>query len=236
LDNEQQVYYDNDVPYTGSAGVNFMLYYDDKESISLEAGSITGGILTLALPSSIDSQYLVDVNETISDFPGVTASSASAKLGSGYLYMDSGSESADLYYEKGTKDEWAGIEYYYCSEAVTITGSSSDNYGGYSDTYTFDIRGKQGWNEIYVIGKATDTSFTVTYTTDLSKAPSDLKWYVSLSPQESEQGGGGYAVPPAKSIRRSLGRFQQALSTDSPSRAAKSLGRTRTVKKLGRFW
>lgn len=192
-----QVYYEDSPAYSGSAKVYIEVYNEiTRESVYLEAGSITGGKLTLKLPASVEDKYLMD-SSALNGEDGVqiTVTPATVKIGNGSLYVSYGDEYRDLYYEKETEDGYSDIMYMYFSEAAKATGSYSDSYSedGYSVTINvnININGTKGWNKIYSSGTKTNTGYTQTVTSDLSKA-SGLKWYVDIysgEDKESDQGG-----------------------------------------------
>jgi hypothetical protein len=170
-----QVYHEDGSAYTGNSTVYARIWTADLASlIELPAGSITAGKLTLNLPSTIDDTYLTSAD--IYEMLGYTVTPHGLRLTEvslGIVAEDGYRNSLSFQKDSGT-DSY-GVNYLYCSQAGTITGTV-DYYGSFIEN--INITAKAGWNRVYWRLEQGNGTQTYTVTSDLSSLPGDLKWTI----------------------------------------------------------
>jgi hypothetical protein len=167
---DAQVYWrDDDTLYTGNATVKVIFQNEGKEWIPIaDAGTVTNGKLTLNLPSFIPDQYLTNQHLTDASLP-VTVTPNDLLSCAGVLFLYNGdTRVGTLYLTSEDSESGHEISYIYFSKAGTIEATFTES--GY--TGTVNIKAKAGWN--VTIYNYLQTNMT--WTTDLSNAPSDFKW------------------------------------------------------------
>jgi len=146
-------YYDeNDVyhvgtAYNGSGFIKILAYDENDNEVSINAGSVTNGIVKLELPQTIPNEYLsksfldkiattycTDYINDIKEFIGRLVLTDNNGTTLGELAMQ---------YQEGSIIEV--IDYSYYTKAGKIT--CDYNKGAGRDIYKFDV--KVGWNKIY---------------------------------------------------------------------------------------
>jgi hypothetical protein len=151
----EQVYEsDGTTPYTGDATVVIRLYDSNENREEVTVGKITGGKLTLTLPTTVEDKYLSSLP---SSSESMTVTPDGVKSMTASFYLENGTY---LEYKKAG----AYSNYMYFTEAATVKGSYT--YGDV--TMTYNISAQKGWNIIY----GTSTSATTT-------PISGLKWTLS---------------------------------------------------------
>jgi hypothetical protein len=182
---DAQVYQDDGTLYTGSGTLKFTERTYDTESHNYkneaiaEAGKVSGGKLTLSLPQPIPAAYL----DEFDDYDGITVTPKNVPYYFGGLYLfDGDAERGELFLGGGSENGSSySVEYWYFPSAVTITGESTENSSsGKSYITNYNIEAKAGWNAVINSYTSSEDSSTDTYTTDLSKIPSDVKlmWFI----------------------------------------------------------
>jgi hypothetical protein len=161
--------------YTGSGVVKISYYNEEEQSTqTLDAGKIEEGKLTLKLPESVPEEALELMEEE-----GVTISPADIKILEvyGFDVFVGNTFSYSLYYEKGENM----IMYFYSSEAAKVTGTSiyKSKDEDWTDTETYNLDLKKGWNAVYMHYEEKGNTETSTFTTDGSGMPSGMKWVLS---------------------------------------------------------
>jgi hypothetical protein len=182
---EQVLDYNNGAPQdlTGN--------YDVKISVKsgyLKVGTITSGKLTLNLPAMEAADLLPVVPDT-----GMVVSDESANgclienLSNTFELYQGDDPKGYLWYmsETSTVTNFKTIGYFYLDKDCSITGSYTDtspNDAGNYFNYTYQVNGKTGWNKMYVPITITTggTVWNITWNTDMSAAPTDLKWAAFL--------------------------------------------------------
>jgi hypothetical protein len=173
-------------PYTNSGKIYLADKHDNMglpiltDFTMLEAGTISNGEITLALPRNVDSRFLEKIN--VDEIP-LIIEPLDVEV---WFYNDplriidnSGKYIGNLLYRKIISDtedymEYHYVRYWYFSKNAKINGTVGNNR--YRNEYHIDA--KQGWNKVYVHYKNLDQSVEIYYTTDLSQVPDGLKWTV----------------------------------------------------------
>jgi len=114
-----------------------------------------------------------------SDFyiSGITISDNTTKLGfAGLFGFRNNDWIGEFLQAKMTEDHYdIQVLYFYVDKDVTVTGSVSFTEGNFKETLTWHAGLKAGWNNVYMIGEDTATTWTALLTT---KAPTEtLSWY-----------------------------------------------------------
>jgi hypothetical protein len=166
-------------PYTGGGTVKIAHYDDEGEwSPIYDIGTVANGKLqSLILPAAVDQQYLESLSDEIPD--GITVSPEDVKAFEiqGFLLVD-GANTYNLAYLKETTTSDDAIVYLYASKAATITGTYTEKHDNETETSTFNLTLKQGWNPVYAHISRSTNVWSETLTTDGSGIPSDLQWMV----------------------------------------------------------
>jgi hypothetical protein len=192
-----QVYWRDGKQYTGSGTVKLMYWGEgDSNGKSIATvGTVTDGKLTLSLPAIIPDQYLVYGEDWMKQIPALTITPADVQFGTsmGFDIFYENSQKG-FYFGKETSDTHDDVSYMYFSKAAKISGNSSNtSEDGVTQTQSMNIDAKAGWNKIYSSYLQSGNTRTVTYTTDLSKVPSGLKWTIPATGSSSGDNGGGGA-------------------------------------------
>jgi hypothetical protein len=166
------VYYQDGKEYTGNGTVKLVCWDGEKEVEGPIVGTVTGGKLTLNLPSSVSNEYLTEASGMFENIPEITVTPGDVLIDMGMsFYLFEGDEKLASI-EKKSGDASHSVMYRYFSKAATIKGTFI-TVGNYPRTYNFDAR--TGWNAIY----RHDAENEDIWTTDLSKVPSGLKWTIN---------------------------------------------------------
>jgi hypothetical protein len=132
------------------------------------------GKFTLNLPATVPDAYLEALEESgIPD--GITVSNFNVKIGYANLRAYKAGNRAGSFYH--SINDWQG-RLVYMNGDVSITGTVTnrwEEYGtAYTDTFTYSISLKKGWNILYIReGKTTDHDYTLEGTTE---TPSGARW------------------------------------------------------------
>ncbi|MDR1338646.1 MAG: hypothetical protein LBK58_01075 [Prevotellaceae bacterium] len=122
--------------------------YSENDETTLASVSYTNGGFTLKLPESVSDKYLDNfVKDYLGDdYEGITVSNPNVKVCEVNLEAyESGSDNRiGSFYHK--TEDWEG-DLYYVEADLSITGSSTDEYGDTSKFSNFHL--KKGWNIIY---------------------------------------------------------------------------------------
>jgi hypothetical protein len=174
---DAQVYWGDGEAYTGNGTVKLTYWDEEKtEEISIaDAGTVTGGKLTLNLPSSVPSQHLTRASESLGGMPGITVTPNDVQTYMTRLSLFEGDTLLDrINLVKESENTSYSINYWYFSKAATIIGTVTDR----GTTATLNISAKAGWNAVSQDYSGSESGGTMTMATDLSKVPSDIKWTI----------------------------------------------------------
>jgi hypothetical protein len=167
-----QVYNADGAVYTGDGAVKIR-YNSDADG---DAGTITGGKLSLSLPAAVEDQYLQPF-EGLSEDITVSPDDAKVFIVEDFNLIKDEKSVGDLFYEKYVEDVSSdSILYIYSSTAVTVTGTAKEEDDEIEYTQTYNLNLKKGWNTVYAHYEESDTTASSTHTTDGSAIPSGLKW------------------------------------------------------------
>ncbi|MDR3000242.1 MAG: hypothetical protein LBU89_03165 [Fibromonadaceae bacterium] len=147
------------------------MFFKINEETMLEVGAMRDGKVVLTLPENVDSRFLEPA--------GMYAEPSNVEV---WFYKEplrlvaiNGSHTEDLVYQKGggNETEYHRIYYWYFSKDAKI---SETQYNSETDTYecVYNIDAKKGWNKVYFYTNIAEGK--ICYTTDLNKAPDDLRW------------------------------------------------------------
>jgi hypothetical protein len=180
---------DGTTTYTGNGTVKIHYWVSDSEGgksgeeFYVNAGTITDGKLTLALPSTIAEEHLSIMSEGVPETITISPSDAKGVEVSLRLFeeeTEKGYLELGKIVQSGSVETYDRIDYMYFAKSVSINGTVSEIYSEKGEEYayseSYQINGKAGWNRIYVHGSEDETSENNTYKTDLSGVPGDLKW------------------------------------------------------------
>jgi hypothetical protein len=185
-----QVYWMDGKANTGNETVNLVYWAEgsDVPQVIGTAGTVTNGKLTLSLPPSVAEQYLDSGSYWMEQLPGVTItpSDVQIRFDVDFLFDD-----AIIGFEKGSDNTTYRVLYYYFSKEATITGTVSNTNG--SDTRTYNVSAKAGWNWLYRSSTKSGNTRTTTITTDLSKIPSGLRWVIDRNSPSDDNDDDAYA-------------------------------------------
>jgi len=165
-----------DKPYTGNSKIYLADIRDTNngnliltEEAMLEAGIMSNGEVTLALPTNIDSRFLIKVETAPA---GLNVEPLGVEIwfyNDPFRLLNNGKHTGDLEYAKISNGIYHKITYYYFSKDAKINGSLEEGGG-----IEFKIEAKEGWNKIYFKMNIEDESGYIT--TDLSEVPDRLAW------------------------------------------------------------
>jgi hypothetical protein len=187
----EQVYLEDGItPYTGNGILKSAQAVNGRGSIDgyIDMGTIVDGKITLELPSSVPEKYLSKILENA---PGtVTITPSGGKwLNVMGLSVFEGEEEKGSVGQRTSNDSVTitdSIAYRYFTQAVSISGTylRTDFPAGHPLVLqNYQINARAGWNKIYSRTTQKPPSeqgalpeYEITYKTDLSGAPSDMKW------------------------------------------------------------
>jgi hypothetical protein len=150
---------------------------------SFEAGKIVKGKVYLEMPKTLDASYLTTSEEG-------TPPTKSALVPSCNVVVDG----KDIGYLQFAKDisvegwdvekELNQISFHYFPNDCTVTSKRTGQWKSVTIHVEFDLKAKKGWNAILARGtydkNADPKNADRLFTTDLSKAPKDMKWVIHL--------------------------------------------------------
>jgi hypothetical protein len=154
--------------YHGNGTVKLYYWEQNKPVLVLDnAGTITGGKLTLSLPATIPDEYL---NSNV--FPGVSGLPNDAK----FFYVQKfsvvdGETTYNLGYEKyeAKPETKKYIIYFYSSMNVEVISMTPE------EDWIFYLKLKKGWNRVYV----EENKEAAAFTTNGMLIPSGMQWVLS---------------------------------------------------------
>jgi len=142
------------------------------DSTMVEAGIMSNGEITLALPTNIDSRFLTKIKSAPA---GLNVEPLDVEVWfytDPFRFLSNGKHIGNLEYMKKTNDGiYHKISYFYFSKDTEIKGFASEGGG-----IEYRIKAKEGWNKVYLKMNTEDES--VYMSTDLSEVPDGLAWFV----------------------------------------------------------
>jgi len=157
-----------------------------SDGVSIDAGKIVKGKVYLELPKTLDASYLTTSDD--GTIPPTTT--CSAWFFSPDVIVD-GKVIGNLQFSKDIWVEGWDVEkelnqmsFRYYSNDCTVTRKSTGQWKSVTIQMEWNLKMKKGWNAILGIGtydKNVDPkNATRLFTSDLSKAPADMKWVIYL--------------------------------------------------------
>ena len=188
---EHQIYWLNNPTevFTGSGTVITLNSMGGDPSRRITVGSITNGKFVLNLPQSVSDDLLELSSNYLSHATGVTVSPVDLKT----TYLNHYYGGFGIYEEallwnmniidSSIYDPFLNFTdsclYVYSNKAGTISGQFNFKDSDWDYTEIWEVNLKQGWNKIWVNFIQDHLRGIMTYKTDLSGMPTDIKWLLS---------------------------------------------------------
>ncbi|GBU24137.1 hypothetical protein R83H12_00764 [Fibrobacteria bacterium R8-3-H12] len=156
---EEDVFHSS-TAYNGSGVIKLLAYDESNNEILINAGNVTDGVVKLALPSIIPSEYLSEFFESYGDFDAYNNCIKFIQNIKVYpkdnedfylaLFNSSGGYIGDLGIIYSDKQIRETISYMYFSKSGEITCNYEQKQTGRNNSIiNVDIDAKAGWNKIY---------------------------------------------------------------------------------------
>jgi len=162
-------------PYTGNGKIYLAEKRDKGQLIltaetMLEAGVMSDGKITFALPENVDSRFLTKIDDIPSGMEVKPLGVEVWFYNEPFRLLSNGKHIGDLEYIKILNDgTYHKISYWYFSKNTSINGYV-DEMGGME----YKIEAKKSWNKVYVkVNTNTGSSYV---TTNLNEVPDGLAW------------------------------------------------------------
>jgi len=147
----------------------------------IATGTWSNGGFTISLPTTLDSRFLWllgDIYGTTFTFSDRNARITHFFDGTPRIraFDSDGNLLGFLWNELEGENWWVDMEIVYADRDVTIIGTYtySCEYEGWTETETWSVSLRRGWNKIYIVDKSTETSWDILFTTE---PISGLRWY-----------------------------------------------------------
>jgi hypothetical protein len=163
--------------------VKLVIEYDDVVVHEVCSGRYAKGKVTLDLPESLPSKYLIELEDVSDEFPDdINVSNSSVKIGGTELraYKKNGyynNHVGDIYH--GTDECKGGLMYANGDATITGSGKREETKDGQkiSVNFSFNVNLKKGWNIIYIKLAYTITGKAVSGTYEMTtQAPAGAAW------------------------------------------------------------
>jgi hypothetical protein len=156
---------DGTTPYNGNGTVKVRYHSESGNGVvdmDTDVGRVAGGKLTFDISAPAPSVYLSAVDRSAS----LSVSPPDAKVVNAHLVLfDGNGQTSNLSFAKAAGSDTFYVEYIYFDKPCSMKGVGADGTD-------YSINAVAGWNKVYVYLKDGIT----TKTSDLSKAPADLRW------------------------------------------------------------